>query len=146
MKIGFISCTKKKVSYKCQAENLYSLSSNFRYALKYCQGNYDKHFILSAKHGLLQPTDEIEPYDVTLNGASKAVILNWSESVLQQIISTISPGDDLFFHAGENYLKFLLPGLQGKGFTCTRPLKGVTMFDTPKWYKEKGVFLNNENF
>jgi hypothetical protein len=67
LKIGFISCTKKKKGFSCPSEEMYSISPLFQKAYSYCKDHYDKVYILSAKYGLLKPDQVIDPYDQTLN-------------------------------------------------------------------------------
>jgi hypothetical protein len=45
----------------------------------------DKIFILSAKYGLLNPEQEIEPYNQTLNTMGAAQVKSWSENVLARL-------------------------------------------------------------
>ena len=65
MKIGLISCSKAKKDYLCPAEEMYSESNSFRLSLEYAKKICDEVFILSAKHGLLDLEDTIQPYDET---------------------------------------------------------------------------------
>ena len=55
---------------------------SYLYAIKL---NPDKIFILSAKYGLLELNDIIEPYNITLNNTPNAIIKNWSEKAIQQL-------------------------------------------------------------
>ena len=71
MKIGLISCTKKKKLSPCQAQELYSDSTLFSYVLDYCRKHYDKIYILSAKYGLVELNQKIKPYDLTLKTMKK---------------------------------------------------------------------------
>lgn len=114
MKIGLISCTKKKKSYSCEAEELYSKSSLFRYALKYCKKHYDKVYILSAKYGLINLHQKIEPYDKTLNTMNKKERKEWAEKTASQLKKKIKKEDILYFHAGKNYREFLIPLLDNQ--------------------------------
>jgi cytoplasmic iron level regulating protein YaaA (DUF328/UPF0246 family) len=70
-------------------------------------------FILSAKYGLVQPTDEIEPYDVTLNTMSVAQVKAWSEQVFGQLKASADVERDHFiFLAGMRYRQHLVPKLR----------------------------------
>ncbi|HKM13746.1 MAG TPA: hypothetical protein VJY42_02345 [Candidatus Methanomethylophilaceae archaeon] len=66
MKIGFNSCSKAKKDYTCPAREMYSESNLFRRLLEYGETICDKIFILSAKQGLIELNNVIEPYDETL--------------------------------------------------------------------------------
>jgi len=108
MKIGLISCTKKKKSFPCQAQELYSESTLFSYALDYCRKHYDKIYILSAKHGLVDLHWKIEPYDKTLNTMNKEERKKWAVKTASQLKKKIKKKDVLYFHAGKNYREFLI--------------------------------------
>jgi len=60
-----VGCGKGKLDHATKARYLYT-GSLFRKANAYCIANYDEWFILSAKHGLLDPNDVIDPYDLSL--------------------------------------------------------------------------------
>ena len=88
IKIALISCTKLKQFYPCEAQEMYLLSQLFKKASYYIKRqNYDKWFILSAKYGLLNPNDIIEPYDLTLNNMKSEDIKKWSQKVFNQLIN-----------------------------------------------------------
>ncbi len=71
MRVGLVGCTKSKLPHRSKAEQLYSPSAMFRGRRAYVQRSCDTWFVLSvAEHGLLSPTDELEPYDVTLTGCA----------------------------------------------------------------------------
>ena len=76
MKIVLISCTKKKKDCRCAAWELYSASELFKKELVYAREltTDNNIYVLSAKHGLIQLTDELDPYNQTLNGAKKSVV------------------------------------------------------------------------
>ena len=64
-----VSCTAKKRASPMPAEDLYS-SPLFRLSRRYAQANYDRWAILSAKHGLISPSEIISPYDQELSTLS----------------------------------------------------------------------------
>lgn len=71
-KVALVSCVKTKRDEPAAPRNLY-ISSYFQKMRDYAEQNYDDWWILSAKHGLLDPDgDPIEPYDETLSGARVA--------------------------------------------------------------------------
>ena len=61
---------------------------------RYVERTCDSWWILSAVHGLVAPDDALEPYDVTLNDASRAERRS-SEAVLHQLDDRVrlEPGD-----------------------------------------------------
>ena len=85
-KIVLIACVSKKSDKKQKAELLYQ-SSLFKKELQYAKEviRADKIFILSALHGLLNLSDEIEPYNLTLNDMAVAKRKAWAEEVLKSL-------------------------------------------------------------
>jgi len=112
-RIGLVACCKTKLRQATIAERLYS-SDLFQKAASYCRRHYHRWFILSALHGLVCPSQILEPYEFTLVGASKDRRSAWAEKVFQQL-----SGRDLlnglvhyYVHAGQDYAEFLVPKLQ----------------------------------
>jgi len=67
--IGLVSCVKTKREEPATPKNLYT-SDYFNKMQAYAEQYHDDWWILSVKHGLLDPDgDPIEPYDETLSGA-----------------------------------------------------------------------------
>jgi hypothetical protein len=91
--------------------------------LKYANKlNPDGIYILSAKYGLLNLEQEIEPYEQTLNNMRAKKVKQWTSQVIEQIrkISSVDETEFVFL-AGEKYRKYLLPHLNNVQI----PLKGL---------------------
>ena len=121
-KIILISCVSQKLSQPSKAENLY-ISSLFKYNLKYAKSlNPDKILILSAKYGVVELEQTIEPYDLTLNNMRDNEIKSWADNVLIQLKKQADINSDEFvFLAGVKYRKHLVRHLH----KFTIPLKGL---------------------
>jgi len=133
MKVALVSCSKNKREYKCSAAEMYSESTLFTKATKYIKNNeYDKWFILSALHGLLEPKKQIEPYNVTLNNMKNLEIKIWAEQVMQQLQQHEITSID--FYAGDKYRKYLIPLLEKEGVICNVPLKGMGIGQQLQFY------------
>ena len=113
-KVGLISCVKKKQDKEADASELY-ISPLFKKSKAYATERLDKYFILSAKYGLLKPTDKIQPYDMTLNTMHKEERIEWAENVFKELIEVISKKDEIVFLAGENYREFLEKKINERG-------------------------------
>lgn len=87
----------------------------FKRALSYCLKEYDAVYILSAKHGVLALEEVINPYNETLNGATKQYKKDWSDKVKKQLSDRGIEGD-FYFYCGRNYHTYL---------TGTKVLEGV---------------------
>ena len=133
-KIILISCVSKKINQKTIAQNLY-ISTLFQKNLQYAKSlNPDKIFVLSAKYGLLKLDEEVEPYDKTLNKMRSYEIKEWANSVLSQLQKVVDLNKDEFvFLAGNNYRKFLLPGIKNYKI----PMLDLGIGKQLKWLKEK---------
>lgn len=128
--IVLISCVSKKLDKKATAEKIYT-SSLFKKNLTYAKSlNPNGIFILSAKHGLLKLTDEIEPYDKTLNNMHVSERKKWSKVVVNQLKSVADLKNDQFtFLAGDKYRKYLLPELKH----IKIPMQGLKIGEQLQW-------------
>jgi hypothetical protein len=118
-RIGLVGCASVKLKRPAAARDLYR-SSLFRKASAHAEATCDRWFILSAKHGLLDPDDVIEPYDVRLgaNRRDTPPIHEWAKRVLGQIESTVpDPASARFV---------ILAGVQYR----------TIMFHEPTWHWE----------
>lgn len=68
----FLSCVSKKRDYPCFASDMY-ISDLFKKSLMYATKITESKniYILSAKYGLLELNQQIEPYELTLNTMNK---------------------------------------------------------------------------
>jgi cytoplasmic iron level regulating protein YaaA (DUF328/UPF0246 family) len=108
--IVLISCVSKKLPHSAKAEDLY-ISPLFKMNLQYARSSNPAHiFILSAKYGLLELNREIEPYDITLNEMSDAIVKEWADTIIKQLQGVADLENDKFvFLAGKRYRKCLIP-------------------------------------
>ena len=134
MKIILISCVSKKLDKKSKAEDIY-ISPLFRYNLKYAHSlNPDKIFILSAKYGLLDLNQKIEPYNQTLNNIPKEELKQWANNIITDLkIKANLENDEFIFLAGNSYRKYLLPYIKNYKI----PLQGLGIGKQLKFLKEK---------
>lgn len=123
-KVILISCVSKKLPHKAQAKNLY-VSPLFKMNLAFAHSlRPDKIFILSAKYGLVNLEQELEPYEQTLNKMSVHEIKKWAEKVKEQMKGKFNfENDEVIFLAGEKYRKYLLPLFR----KVSIPLKGLSI-------------------
>ena len=137
MKVGLISCTKAKRPYRAKARDLYSASSNFRKRVAYVEESCETWFVLSAKHHLVAPDDELDPYEETLNGKPVAAKRDWSQIVLRQLRDRL--GDlsacEFEIHAGRDYFDFgVAEGVREQGASVDIPAEGLGMFELGSFY------------
>jgi hypothetical protein len=90
--LHLVACVKEKRCEPAPAADLY-LSTWFRKARAYVEGQNAPWFVLSARHGLLDPRETIAPYDQTLLRMSPADRHAWGEMVLGQLARLTYPAD-----------------------------------------------------
>lgn len=133
-KIVLISCVNEKLGHKAKAKDLY-ISPLFKMNFKYAESlSPDTIFILSAKYGLVNLSDEIEPYDETLNNMPSKDVKEWAERVIDKLRKVADLANDEFiFLARNKYRKFLIP--QIKHYRI--PLEGLPIGKQLQFLKEK---------
>jgi|SRR3989338_1466797 len=132
MKIALIACSSKKSNKKEKVQDLY-ISPLFKLNLNYAKKLTDKIFILSAKYGLVDLEQEIEPYNLTLNNMKDEEIKKWADKVLEILKKqTDLERDEFVFLAGEKYRKYLIPEIKNYKI----PLQGLGIGKQLKFLKE----------
>jgi len=134
MTIVLISCVKKKKSSTCKAKDLYD-SPWFKCAWRYATSlNPNKLFILSAKHGLLDPETQIGPYEETLHAKSDKQIQEWADGVLRELgRKTHLNKDSFLILAGEKYRRHLVSAICHHGI----PMAGLGIGRQLAWLKQR---------
>lgn len=133
--IAFVGCSKKKQTCRCHAGMMYRPSTLFTKLCDYIKTTdpADALFILSAKHGLLDPEDVIDPYDETLNDKSVAELREWSWGVVRDLEYFIAEHDledeevTLKFYCGDRYRRYIIPTMEVRypHWRIEIPLKGL---------------------
>jgi len=114
VKIGLVGCVKSKLDHPAAAKDLY-ISDLFVGRRRYVERSCDQWFILSALHGLVRPSEVLNPYDLSLKSCGADERRAWSKRVLGQIQQQLGPIAGMKFeaHAGSEYLDFgLIEGLR----------------------------------
>ena len=90
----------------------YAPSRLFSLSYQYARRNADKVYILSAKYGLVEESDVIAPYDLTLADLPEHRQRDWANYVLTQMGERFDLERDTFLIlAGRRYYQHLLPRL-----------------------------------
>lgn len=108
--IIFLSCVKNKSEHPCAARDMY-ISDLFKKSLSYAEQLSESAtiYILSAKYGLLELDQQIEPYELTLNTMNKKQRKEWTDKVLMQCKEkNISFDEETVFLCGKKYREFLM--------------------------------------
>jgi hypothetical protein len=132
--IALVSCVKKKLDHSAKAEDLYQ-SQWFKAASQMVKNKYSEWYILSAKHHLLDPSQIVDPYDMTLHGMSRCERQEWAGRVFAGI-GRINPRPDLLtIFAGKIYRLDLLPLLMSMGYCISVPMAGMGIGKQLQWFK-----------
>jgi hypothetical protein len=137
--IGFVRCVKSKRDEPAPPKDLYT-SSYFEKMRAYAEQYHDDWWILSAKHGLLDPDGEpIDPYDETLTGARVETKREWAERVAEQLDEAghLSEDTTLVIHAEQDYYEELLPLIEETGVTIELLTEGLRLGEKQAWYNER---------
>ena len=132
MRVALVSCVKSKRPSAAPARDLY-ISPLFTALRCYAQSHADRWYILSAKHGLLEPNKVIEPYELTLASMPKAARLAWAERVRNQLLQILPPNAEIILLAGSRYRENLESFLLEHGFSVSAPLRGLSLGRMLHW-------------
>ena len=119
----------------CIARDMY-ISDLFKKSLTYAEQAYDSAtiYILSAKYGLLELNQQIDPYELTLNTMNKRQRLEWADKVLQQCGEKgISFDEPVVFLCGKRYREFLMDKFKN----TTAPLGNMGIGKQLAFYKKE---------
>jgi len=111
-----IQCTKSKRDEPAKAKHLYDESGYFCDMRAYAAATGEMWFILSAKHGLVDPETVIEPYDAF--GLSKDQAQEIATEVAQQ-------ADYVEIIGGKDYTDPLTPELEVRGVDVVELCRGM---------------------
>ena len=131
--IVFISCVKQKNYQRCKAEEMY-ISDLFKKSLAYAKKlNPRKIYILSAKYGVLELDDVIDPYEQTLNHMKEPEKKKWVSMCLEQLKTKGTDfGEETTFLCGNNYRKHLINYFRNPNV----PLMGFGIGQQLSFYKK----------
>jgi hypothetical protein len=123
---ALISCSKSKGGHSDVARNMY-ISPLYRKSVMVAEGWGLSFSILSAKYGLLDPEEIVEPYDLTLKGASKHFKSEWARKVDAQIRNSIDPKKHLVVLAGDDYYAPLTEAGADSPLNFYVPMRGLSL-------------------
>ena len=118
------------------ARDLYC-SAWFQKARAFVERECAEWFILSAKYGLVEPDQVIEPYNETLNDKTVEERREWSRKVVQELRPRCPAGTSVVFLAGEKDREFLAPALVKRGCRVEVPMEGLAIGEQLRWLSER---------
>ena len=132
--VVLLGCVKSKAATLQPARALYT-SPLWHRRLSYAERAGLPWFVLSAKHGVVDPDDVISPYDVSLRAATSAYRAAWGEFVAQQLATRFSlRGLVVEVHAGDPYVDAVRGPLTRLGAIVEDPVDASSMGETLAWY------------
>ena len=135
--VYLVSCVSEKHAQPMPARELYC-STWFQKARAFVERQSGEWLILSAKYGLINPDQVIEPYNETLKEKSIEERREWSMNVVQELRPQCSAGTSVVFLAGEKYREFLAPALSELGCRIEVPMEGLGIGEQLHWLSEHG--------
>ena len=141
--IFIIGCGKLKNSEACEARDMYR-GQLFKSARAYAESTPDScYFILSAKHGLIEPERVISPYDETIKGSAASLdraatkCLRTGRKVRQVLAD--NPDCKVVLLCGKNYCAAFHAAniLSWVSPRVSRPLEGMGIGQRLAWFAGK---------
>jgi hypothetical protein len=115
--LGIISCSKSKKDYSCTVDEMYGDSTFFKSYKKYCLQKYHNCKVLSAKHGMMDLYQNIEPYEsitlcegfrrkdtIVMSHADRRI---WALKVYNSF--DWNAYEEIHFHVSKHYWRYLQP-------------------------------------
>ena len=130
-----LGCVKEKGSERCAARNLY-VSDLFGKRRAYAEASGKPWYILSAKLGLIDPDEEIDPYDLRMDDLSAQERVRWGQQVVRDLGERLGSlgGLVLEVHAGAAYREAIAAPLALAGAGLVNPLQGLRFGEQLSWY------------
>lgn len=133
--VCLVACTSRKGLYPAPAEFIYR-SPLFGAGRSYAETRCTRWFILSAKHGLLSPQDEIAPYNSSLHAKDEQARLKWAKGVNSKLKKLISPKANIVFLAGSVYRAHLEAIFHAEGRLSAAPLSSLGIGSQVAWLQK----------
>jgi hypothetical protein len=124
-----IQCTDSKRDEPVKAKKLYDTSSYFRKMRDYAEATGEIWFILSAKHGLVDPEGVIHPYD------ERGLSGELAESIAETIAN--GPHEYVEICAGKDYTDPLVPELEQRQIDVLELCPGMKIGEREEKLQEK---------
>lgn len=107
--IILVACSATKLDHRAEARDLYQgeVFKLVRRIAEHPASRVQDWAILSAQHGLVAPTDTIDPYDLYLGDLTSDERAAWHRRVLDQVIATWGSSPVYQVYAGSHYTNLL---------------------------------------
>lgn len=135
--VTLIQCTDGKYDTTAKAGDIYEASPYYRAMRRWAKARGDPWFILSAKHGLLDPETVIEPYDER----------GLNEQQAEEIATELADRGFNTAHvtAGRDYTDPLVPALERQGVSVVNHFAGCRIGERRRELRQATRELENES-
>jgi hypothetical protein len=132
-RVVLVACSAKKLEHAAPARELYQ-GTRFKLSYQYAEQLQPRSiFILSARHGLVQPNTMLEPYEQTLEGASNEELYAWGKRVHTELRNHMTSFTRCTILAPPEYCMPLLPHLED----VETPIVGLDEDSQKAWLRAK---------
>ena len=119
--VFLVMCTRRKCDAPAPAQDLYT-SPFFVSARRVVESTGARWFVLSGRHGLVEPQTVLAPYDLYLADLPAPARQEWARGVGRALRPRLSTGDRITLLAEPVYGEFLVPLLREQGTDVAEPL------------------------
>jgi hypothetical protein len=130
-----IGCVSQKNEVAMPAKDLYR-SELFRRRRLWAEASGKPWWIVSAEYGLVDPEEEIQPYDTRISQLPLEARHRLATQVASELEGRLGAlnGRTLELHAGDEYFLAIAPMLRRSGARVVRPLEGLRIGEQLGWY------------
>jgi hypothetical protein len=130
-RVALVGCAQEKLPSPALARDLYT-SALFRAARRYAEETCDEWHVLSAAHGLVHPTRELAPYDVSLVTMPREERETWAARTAAELVQAFRGRPvRLVVLAGAEYAR----AVELSGLPYDTPLAGLQVGERRAWFK-----------
>jgi hypothetical protein len=134
--MALVSCVKSKRAHAAPARELYT-SPLFTMARDLIEAQEAQWRVLSALHGLIEPSAIITPYEYTLKRLGVAERRAWANRVLMDLLPLMEAVDRAVFFAGVRYREFLTEPIMRRGICIEVPMEGLRQGEQLAWLRNQ---------
>lgn len=128
-----VACVSMKRPVPTAGRDLY-VSPWFEKARRYVDAHAGPWFILSAKHGLVDPDQRVAPYEETLSQKSAAERRAWAALVITALRPRLAGVNRVVLLAGRAYREHLEDEIAAAGLPVEIPLDGLGIGEQLAWF------------
>jgi len=125
-RVCLVSCVAQKAGSRLPAKDLYA-STLFRSSRAWAERMANDWYILSAKHGLVDPDRPLDPYDLSLKQLGVHELEEWRIRVISALQEKVITGDIITLLASRAYITPIESWLRDAGVRIHVPLDGRSL-------------------